>query len=89
MQGFLAGVSVVSKKDGFIEIIAKERNSLMLDLLSYPILRSDMIERIRTERLSDEAYITSGSYVFLEREKNAQYGYDRVTIGKNVKNPGK
>jgi hypothetical protein len=85
MQAFLGNVSVVSKKANTIEIAAKEKSSLMLDLLTYPILRSDMIERIRTGRLSHEAYITSGAYTFLENEKNAQYGYDKVTLEKSTK----
>lgn len=58
----------------------------MLDLLTSPILRSDMIERIKTGRLGKDGYVTSGPYVFLENEKNTQYGYDRVTLGRNEKN---
>ncbi len=88
MRAFLAWVSVVSKKSGIVELVSKEKNSLMLDILTYPILRSDMIERIRTERFSWDSYLTSGAYIFLENEKNAQYGYDRVTLAKNAKNPG-
>lgn len=88
MRAFLGWVSVVSKKSGVVEISSKEKNSLMLDILTYPILRSDMIERIRTERFSGDSYLTSGAYTFLENEKNPQYGYDRVTIKKNEKNPG-
>ncbi len=88
MRAFLAGVSVVSKNEGTIELASKERNSLMLDILTYPILRSDMIERIRTERFSGDSYLTSGAYIFLENVKNPQYGYDRVTLAKNTKNPG-
>ena len=45
----------------------------MLDLLTYPIVRSDILERIRTDRLSKEGYITSGSYTFLEKEKNTEF----------------
>ena len=88
MRAFLAGVSVVSKNDKTIELASKEKNSLMLDILTYPILRSDMIERIRTERFSGDSYLTSGAYIFLENVKNPQYGYDRVTLAKNTKNPG-
>lgn len=86
MKTFLSKVSIVSKKDGIVTINAPEKNSLMLDILTYPILRSDMIERIRTERLGPDWYVTSGPYAFLEKEKNTQYGYDRITIIKNEKN---
>ena len=51
MLAFLKNVSIVSKDSKTIEISANEKNSLMLDLLSSPILRSDMIERIKTGRL--------------------------------------
>ncbi len=73
MKIFLAGTSIVSSGERKIEIRAKEKNSLMLDLLTYPIVRSDMLERIRTERLSKEGYITSGSYTFLEKDKNTEF----------------
>lgn len=87
IKNFLAGVSVVSTGTGMIEFSAREKNSLMLDILSYPIVRSDMLERIRTGRLAAEGYLTSGSYVFTEKSKNEQYGYERITIKRNPKNP--
>jgi hypothetical protein len=86
MKVFLGKVAVVAKDTKTVEISADEKNSLMLDLLSSPILRSDMIERIRTGRLGKDGYVTSWAYIFLEKEKNTQYGYDRITIGRNGKN---
>ncbi len=86
MRAFLGKVAIVSKDSKTIELTSNEKNSLMLDLLGSPVLRSDMIERIRTGRLGKDGYVTSGAYVFLEKEKNTQYGYDRITIGKNTKN---
>ena len=86
MRAFLGNVRITSKNKNTVEISASEQNSLMLDLLTSPILRSDMIERIRTDRLWKDGYVTSWAYVFLENEKNTQYGYDRVTIGRNDKN---
>jgi ABC-type transport system substrate-binding protein len=59
MKTFLAKLSIVSKKEGVVTLSAPEKNSLMLDILTYPILRSDMIERIRTERLGPDGYVTS------------------------------
>ena len=88
MKAFLRNVTVISPSEGVIQISSKEKNSLMLDLLSYPIIRSDMLERIRTGRLASEGYITSGSYTFLGKEKNSEYWYDRITIQKSEKNPG-
>ena len=86
MKAFLGKVAIIAKDDGTIEISSEEKNSLMLDLLSSPILRSDMIERIRTGRLGKDGYVTSWAYVFVEKEKNTQYGYDRITIGRSEKN---
>lgn len=88
MKAFLAGVTLSGNGEK-IQISHKEKSSLMLDLLTYPIVRSDMLERIRTERFSKDGYITSGSYTFLEKEKNSELGYDRITIVKSEKNPGK
>ena len=51
MRAFLGKVAIVSKDAKTIELTSDEKNSLMLDLLGSPILRSDMIERIRTGRL--------------------------------------
>jgi hypothetical protein len=59
MKGFLGKVTVIAKDAKTIEISSDEKNSLMLDLLSSPILRSDMIERIRTGRLGKDGYVTS------------------------------
>jgi hypothetical protein len=86
MRSFLGKLVVISKDAKTLELSSDEKNSLMLDILSSPILRSDMIERIRTGRLGKDGYVTSGAYVFIEKEKNTQYGYDRITIGKNEKN---
>lgn len=88
VKNFLGSVSIVSPGPKTIEFSAKEKNSLMLDILSYPIVRSDMLERIKTNRFTADGYLTSGSYVFTEKVKNEQYGYERITIKRNTKNPG-
>jgi ABC-type transport system substrate-binding protein len=59
MKVFLKNVAVVAKDGKTVEISSDEKNSLMLDLLTSPILRSDMIERIRTGRLGKDGYVTS------------------------------
>lgn len=88
IKNFLGSVSVIATGPKTIEFSAKEKSSLMLDILSYPIVRSDMLERIKTNRLASDGYLTSGSYVFTEKVKNEQYGYERITIKRNIKNPG-
>jgi len=88
MLTFLKNVSFVSKGTNTIEITAKEKNSLILDLLTYPIVRSDMLERIKTGRISPEGYITSGPYKLSETAKDEEHGYDRITIERDEKNGG-
>ncbi|MDD2694193.1 MAG: ABC transporter substrate-binding protein [Candidatus Gracilibacteria bacterium] len=88
MGVFLKSVSFVSSDSGKITITAKEKNSLILDFLMYPIVRSDMLERIKTGRIGQEGYITSGSYKFSEKKKDTEHGYDRVTIERDEKNGG-
>ena len=88
MATFLKNVSIVSRGESEVEITAKEKNSLILDLLTYPIIRSDMIERIKTGRISQEGHITSGPYSFSGKEDNKEFGYSRITIVRNEKNGG-
>lgn len=88
MGTFLKNVSFTSSGPGKIEINAKEKNSMILDLLTYPIVRSDMLERIKTGRISQDGYITSGPYKFSEREKDTEHGYERITIERDEKNGG-
>lgn len=85
MKNFLKKVSIVAKDEKTILFESEEKNSLMLDLLTYPILRSDIIDRIRTGRLGPDGYVTSGPYTYGGREKNEQYGYEKITIVKNGK----
>jgi hypothetical protein len=59
MKAYLGKVTVIAKDTKTVEISSDDKNSLMLDLLSSPILRSDMIERIRTGRLGKDGYVTS------------------------------
>lgn len=88
MGVFLKNVSFISRGEGKIEITAKEKNSMILDLLTYPIVRSDMLERIRTGRITKDLYLTSGPYQFIEYEKDEENGYERITIMRDEKNNG-
>lgn len=85
---FFKGISILVRNDGKLEINSKEKNSMILDILTYPIVRSDMLERIKTGRISATGYITSGPYKFSERDKNTEYGYYRITIERDEKNGG-
>ena len=58
MLNFIKGVTVTTS-DGKIIVTSKTKNPRVLDLLSYPILRSDIIEQIETNRFGTGLYITS------------------------------
>ncbi|MBP9779446.1 hypothetical protein KBD33_02350 [Candidatus Gracilibacteria bacterium] len=82
MLSFLKGVAI-SEQDKKIVITSKTKSPLMMDLLLYPIIRSDMIEQLKTGRFSTGLYITSGLYKFGEIAQDAEYGFDRITLLEN------
>ena len=57
----------------------------MIELLTYPIVRSDVIITLGSGAITPKAYITSGPYTFTETSTDAQYGYDRITLSRNEK----
>jgi ABC-type transport system substrate-binding protein len=75
-------------ENGTIVLYNPDRDTKVLELLTYPILRSDMIDQIRTNRLSTGSYITSGQYMFSEQTKDAEYGNDRITLVRNPNTSG-
>ena len=62
MKDFLANTKI-TEKNGSIIFSRKTKDSRILKLLTYPIFRSDMVERLKTGRISTGSYITSGQYV--------------------------
>lgn len=83
MNKFLQTVEVTGSGKTITMRTSVGANPLMLELLTYPIVRSDMIELINTNRLTAENYITSAHYTFLKSEHDDTYGYDRVDIERN------
>ena len=65
-----------------------DRDPKVLELLTYPILRSDMIDQVRTLRFSTGGYVTSGQYMFGEQTRDAEYGNDRITLVRNLNTSG-
>lgn len=82
MAKFLDSLSVSVKSD-IITLSSKEKNPLMLELLTYPIIRSDMVEQILTKRFASGNYITSGLFTFGEMAADSEYGFDRITLLNN------
>lgn len=87
MKLFLQWVNF-SEKNGIMTLSSKTKNPLMADLLLYPILRSDMVEQIKTERFQTGNYVTSGLYVFSGTTNNAEYGFDAINLERNEKYSG-
>ena len=59
----------------------------MVDILTFPVVRSSMITDIREGRFNKkEHYITSGPYTYLENEQNTEKGFERVSITRNDTN---
>ncbi len=55
----------------------------MVEVLAYPILRSDVVDQIQNNRLKKESYITSGPFTYEASEEDTEYGFHRITLLKN------
>ncbi len=82
MLAFLKWLTVKEDKDT-ITFTTKTKSPLILDLLTYPIIRSDMIEQLKTDRFGTGLYITSGLFKFFEIAHDDEYGFDRVSLVRN------
>lgn len=78
----LAGATITSSS-GAITIESKTRNNGIIEALSYPILRTDVIDQIRNNRLKKESYITSGPFIFEETFDDQEFNFHRITLKKN------
>lgn len=79
----LADVNVSSAGTGEILITSKTKNPLMVNLLSYPILRSDITDQILNGRIKKETYVTSGPFMYDDSVDDTEYGFHRITLVKN------
>jgi Bacterial extracellular solute-binding proteins, family 5 Middle len=78
----------VVQEKGTIVFYNPDRDAKVLELLTYPIFRSDMLDQVRTLRFSTGSHITSGQYMFLEQVKDAEYSNDRITLIRNPNTSG-
>lgn len=84
IKAFLDTVTI--KKNGeVIEIKSKIKSSHMIDILTYPIIKSDIITAINSGTIDTKNYITSGPYTFWEIITDKEYGFDRITLIRNEK----
>lgn len=57
----------------------------VLELLTYPIYRSDMVEQMKTNRFTTGSHLTSGQYTFGEQVEDTAYMNKRITLVRNDK----
>lgn len=73
----------VTNKDKEIVLSSPVQNNRIVEAISYPILRTDMIDQIKNKRLKKENYITSGPFIFDESVPDEQYGFHKISLKKN------
>jgi ABC-type transport system substrate-binding protein len=84
LRGFLDGLKIVKNGEN-IEIKSAQKSQYMIEVLHYPIVRSDLIAPILSGTLSIKNYVTSGPYILSEITPDAEYGFDRITLMRNEK----
>jgi ABC-type transport system substrate-binding protein len=84
IRSFLQGVKVTKNGEG-IEIKSSQKSPYMIAMLTYPIVRSDVIMNIGSGTITTKNYITSGPYILSEIVTDPEYGYDRITLSRNEK----
>lgn len=75
----------ITKNGDTIEIKSTKKSPYMIEILTYPIIRSDIIEKILSGSIDTRGYVTSGPYIFGERATDKEYGFDRITLLRNEK----
>jgi hypothetical protein len=66
LQKFLSETTIQETKDGAIVFQRKTKDPMMMNILMLPIIRSDMVENMKTGRIALSGYITSGQYVLAD-----------------------
>lgn len=72
VQAFLNTVKV-TKNGESIEIRSTEKNPRMIDILTYPIIKTDVINAIGSGTVNPTNYITSGPYILSESILDKEY----------------
>ncbi|NRH21246.1 hypothetical protein HOO68_04335 [Candidatus Gracilibacteria bacterium] len=84
IRAFLETVKITKNGDD-IEIKSNQKNSHMIEILSYPIVKADTIPAIRDGSITAKTYVTSGPYTFSETALDQEYGFERITLIRNEK----
>lgn len=84
IRAFLETVTVKKNGDS-IEIKSGQKSPHMIEILTYPIIKTDVIIAIHSGTVTTKNYITSGPYTFGEKVTDKEYGFDRITLIRNEK----
>ena len=72
IKSFLETVTV--KKNGdIIEVKSGQKNQHMIELLTYPVIKTDVINAINSGTINTKNYVTSGPYTFGEIVTDKEY----------------
>lgn len=82
VKNALAGATF-STSSGNIIIESPSKNSFIIEAMAYPILRTDVLDQIKNNRLKKESYITSGLFIFEETFDDQEFNFHRITLKKN------
>lgn len=83
LKSALASTTVKTGENNTLVIESPNATSSIITALSAPILRSDVIDQLKNNRLKTESYITSGPFIFQEALDDAEYGYHSIVLAKN------
>jgi hypothetical protein len=81
---FLEGIKVTKNGDT-VEFKSAQKSQHMIEVLTYPIVRSDLITTIGSGTITTKTYVTSGPYIYGETITDQEYGFDRITLVRNEK----
>ncbi len=83
VKAALTKASIKTDADNTIIIESPSKDPSIIEAMSYPILRSDVIDQLKNNRLKKESYITSGPFIFSEATDDTEYNYYNIALEKN------
>lgn len=81
MEKILANITVEDQGDYIL--FSGKADILMLDIFLYPIIQSDVIDKINNDKFTLSTSVSSGPYVFEKRENDERYNAEKVSFVKN------
>lgn len=83
IKNVLKNTKITAVDEKNITFESSTANTALIEALSYPIIRSDVLDQIKNNRLKKESYITSGPFVFDDSSENTDYGFFRISLKTN------